>query len=96
MTRYKYGAYALLEQILERELLLLICHYHVNELVQQTFFETKIKLSPDIPMLDKLRDNWKNYAFISEKNMLLRQKLRLCYCFRKQNWTLIEYWSLYT
>lgn len=57
------GACALLEQTLERELLLFACRHHVYELVLKAVFETKVKhitSSPDIPIFKKLRDNWKN------------------------------------
>lgn len=57
------GACVLLEQILERELLLFSCRHHVYELVLKSVFETKIKQvtsSPDIPIFKKFRDNWKN------------------------------------
>ncbi|KAK2575365.1 hypothetical protein KPH14_001258, partial [Odynerus spinipes] len=57
------GTCALLEQTLERELLLFACRHHVYELVLKTVFETKIKQitsSPDIPIFKKFRDNWKN------------------------------------
>lgn len=57
------GACALLEQTLDRELLLFACRHHVYELVLKTIFETKIKQitsSPDIPIFKKFKDNWKN------------------------------------
>lgn len=57
------GACAVLEQTLERELLLFACRHHVYELVLKTVFETKIKQitkSPDIPIFKNFRDNWKN------------------------------------
>lgn len=57
------GACAILEQNLERELLLFACRHHVYELVLKAVFETKVKhitSSPDIPIFKKLTDNWKN------------------------------------
>jgi hypothetical protein len=57
------GAYALLEQKLERELLLFACRHHVYELVLKSVFEAKIHQvtnSPDIPLFKKFKDNWKN------------------------------------
>lgn len=57
------GACVLLEQKLERELLLFACRHHVYELVLKCVFETKIPQvtnSPDIPMFKKFRDNWKS------------------------------------
>ncbi|GBP51731.1 hypothetical protein EVAR_96283_1 [Eumeta japonica] len=57
------GACAILEQTLERELLLFACRHHIYELVLKAVFETKVKQitsSPDIPIFKKLRDNWKN------------------------------------
>lgn len=57
------GACALLEQKLERELLLFACRHHVYELVLKSVFEAKIPQvtkSPDIPLFKKLRDNWNN------------------------------------
>lgn len=55
------GACALLEQRLERELLLFACRHHVYELVLKSVFEAKIPQvtkSPDIPLFKKFRDNW--------------------------------------
>ncbi|CAG9783921.1 unnamed protein product [Diatraea saccharalis] len=57
------GACAVLEQTLERELLLFTCRHHIYELVLKSVFETKIKQitsSPDIPIFKKFRDNWNN------------------------------------
>lgn len=62
-TGHFSGACAILEQTLERELLLFACRHHVYELVLKAVFETKVKhitSSPDIPIFKKLRDNWKN------------------------------------
>ena len=56
------GACVLLEQRLERELLLFACR-HISELVLKSVFEAKIQQvtnSPDIPLLKKFRDNWSN------------------------------------
>ena len=55
------GACLLLEQRLERELLLFACRHHIYELVIKTLFEAKIQQvtnSPDIPLFKKFRDNW--------------------------------------
>lgn len=57
------GACALLEQKLERDLLLFACRHYVYELVLKGVFEINIKQvtnSPDIPLFKKSRDNWKN------------------------------------
>lgn len=57
------GACVLLEQRLERELLLFGCRHHIYELVLKSVFETKIRqvtISPDIPLFKKFRENWKN------------------------------------
>ncbi|XP_074108448.1 uncharacterized protein LOC141533454 [Cotesia typhae] len=57
------GACAILEQTLERKLLLFACRHHIYELVLKAVFETKVKhitSSLDIPIFKKLRDNWKN------------------------------------
>lgn len=57
------GACVLLEQKLERELLLFACRHHMYELVLKCVFESKIQQitsSPDIPLFKKFRDNWKN------------------------------------
>lgn len=62
-TGHLNGACVLLEQKLDRELLLFACRHHVYELVLKSVFETKIHQvtsSPDIPMFKKFRDNWKN------------------------------------
>lgn len=56
------GACVLLEQKLERELVLFDCHHHLYELVLKCVFETKIHQitsTPDITMFKKFRDNWK-------------------------------------
>lgn len=57
------GACAILEQTLERELLLFACRHHIYELVLKSAFEIKIKqitTSPDVPIFKKFRDNWKD------------------------------------
>ncbi|XP_067621941.1 uncharacterized protein [Eurosta solidaginis] len=57
------GACVLLEQALERELLLFACRHHVYELVLKSVFQTKIQedsTSPEIPLFKKFKDNWKN------------------------------------
>lgn len=57
------GACALLEQSLERDLVLFACRHHVYELVLKGVFEVKIKQSigsPEIQIFKKIRDNWKN------------------------------------
>ena len=56
-------ACVLLEQNLERELLLFACRHHVYELVLKSVFESKIQQitkSPDISLFKKFRENWKN------------------------------------
>ena len=56
-----YGACVLLEQRLERELLLFACQHHIYELVLKSVFEAKIQQvtnSSDIPLFKKFRDNW--------------------------------------
>lgn len=62
-TGHLNGACVLLEQKLERELLLFACRHHVYELVLKSVFESKIPQvtsSPDIPLFKKFRDNWKS------------------------------------
>ena len=57
------GACVLLEQRLEKELLLFACRHHIYELVLKSVFEAKIQQvtnSPDIPLFKKFRDNWCN------------------------------------
>lgn len=57
------GACVLLEQKLDREMIIFACRHHVYELVLKAVFEAKIgqvTTSPDIPMFKKLRENWKN------------------------------------
>jgi len=57
------GACILLEQKLERELLIFACRHHVYELVLKSVFEIKISqvtTSPDIPLFKKFRENWIN------------------------------------
>jgi hypothetical protein len=53
----------LLEQKLEKELLIFGCRHHIYELVLKTVFEAKIQhvtSSPGIPLFKKFRKNWKN------------------------------------
>ena len=61
------GACILLEQKLERELLVFACRHHIKfyELVIKSVFEAKIQVtnSPDIPLFKKFRDNWINIDF---------------------------------
>jgi hypothetical protein len=57
------GACILLEQKLDRELVIFACRHHVYELVLKSVFEIKISqvtTSPDIPLFKKFRENWKN------------------------------------
>lgn len=57
------GACVLLEQKLNREMLIFACRHHVYELVLKSVFEAKISqvtTSPDIPLFKKFRENWKN------------------------------------
>ena len=57
------GDCVLLEQRLERELLLFACRHHIYELVLKSVFEANIQQvtnSPDIPLFIKFRDNWSN------------------------------------
>lgn len=62
-TGHYNGACAVLEQTLEREMLLFACRHHVYELVLKSVFEAKLKQitsSPDIPIFKMFRDNWVN------------------------------------
>ena len=62
-TRNLNGPCVLLEQRLERELLLFACCHHIYELVLKSVFEAKIKQvtnRTDIPLFKKFRDNWRN------------------------------------
>lgn len=57
------GTCILLEQKLDRELLIFACRHHVYELVLKSVFEVKISqvtTSPDIPLFKKFKENWKN------------------------------------
>lgn len=57
------GACILLEQKLERELILFACRHHVYELVLKTIFETKmhqVTSGPSIAFFKNFKDNWKN------------------------------------
>lgn len=56
------GACVLLEQKLDRELLVFACRHHVFELVLKSVFEAKIpnvSTSPDITLFKSFKDNWK-------------------------------------
>ena len=56
------GACVLLEQRLERQLLLFACR-HIYELLLKSVFEAKIQQvtnNPDIPLFKRFRDNWSN------------------------------------
>ena len=58
-TRLLIGACVLLEQRLERELLLFACQHHIHKLVLKSVFEAKIQQvtnSPDILLFKKFRD----------------------------------------
>lgn len=60
--RFK-GACTLLEQKLDREVLWLACRHHIFELVLKAAFEeAKLYISsgPDIALLKRFRDSWKN------------------------------------
>lgn len=57
------GTCVLLEQELERELVLFGCRHHIYELVLKSVFETKVHqvtISPEIPLFKMFRDEWKN------------------------------------
>ena len=57
------GACLLLEQKLDRKLLLFACRHHVYELVLKSVFEAKIhqvSTNPDIPLFKIFKENWKN------------------------------------
>ena len=57
------GACILLEQRLERELLLFACRHHFYELILKSVFEAKIQQvtnSPNILLFKKFRYNWSN------------------------------------
>ena len=54
-------ACALFEQKLDKELLIFVYRHHFYELVLKSVIESKIHQgSPDIPLFQKFRDNWKN------------------------------------
>nr|CAH7757043.1 unnamed protein product [Callosobruchus chinensis] len=55
------GACVLLEQKLERDILVFGCRHHMYELVLKSVFELKMKQvtsSPDIPLFKNFRENW--------------------------------------
>ena len=55
------GACVLLDQKLDKELFIFAYRHHVYERVLKSAFESKIHQgSPDIPLFQKFRDNWKN------------------------------------
>ena len=55
------GACVLLEQKLDKELLIFAYRHYAYELVVKSVFESKIHQSrPHIPLFQKFRDNWKN------------------------------------
>lgn len=57
------GACVLLEQKLNREMLIFACRHHIYELVLKAVFESKISnitTCPDIPLFKNFRANWKN------------------------------------
>lgn len=72
------GACVLLEQKLNREMLIFACRHHIYELVLKAVFEAKISqvtTSPDIPLFKNFRSNWKNInveKIQSHKETLLR------------------------
>ncbi|GBO46872.1 hypothetical protein AVEN_210408-1 [Araneus ventricosus] len=62
-TGHLNGACILLEQKLNREMLFFLCRHHIYELFLRSVFESKIcevAKSPDIPLFQVLRKNWKN------------------------------------
>ena len=65
-TGHLNGACVLLEQRLERELLLFACLRLIYELVLRSVFEAKIEQvtnSPDIPLSKQFKDNWSNLNY---------------------------------
>lgn len=72
------GACVLLEQKLNREMLIFACRHHIYELVLKAVFEAKISqviTSPNIPLFKNFRSNWKNInveKIQSHKEILLR------------------------
>lgn len=57
------GACVLLEQKLNRDMVVFACRHHVYELVLKSVFEAKISqvtTNPDIPLFKKFREKWSN------------------------------------
>lgn len=57
------GACVLIEQMLERELIIFACRHHVYEIVLKSVFESKfhqVTISPDIPLFKMFKDCWKS------------------------------------
>lgn len=56
------GACVLLEILMEKELLWLICRHHIYEIILKGAFEIKFGKStgPDVPLFRKFRDFWKS------------------------------------
>lgn len=70
------GACVLLEQKLDREMLIFACRHHIYELVLKSVFEAKISqvtTSPDIPLFKNFRENWKNVD--ADKIQICTEKL---------------------
>lgn len=70
------GACVLLEQKLDREMLIFACRHHVYELVLKSVFEAKVSqvtASPDIPLFKTFRENWKKVD--AEKIQICIEKL---------------------
>jgi len=77
------GACILLEQKLERQLLLLACRHHMYEIVLAgVFSESKlsVKSGPDIPIFKKFQKNWPNIVksnyFTFETDQAVYEKLK--------------------
>jgi len=72
------GACVLLEQKLNRKMLIFACRHHIYELVLKSVFEVKINqvtTNPDIPLFRKLRDNWESVD--RDKIQCYKEKLAL-------------------
>ena len=68
----------LLEQKLNRDMLIFACRHHIYELVLKSVFEVKISqvtTNPDIPLFKKFRDNWKSVD--PDKIQCYKEKLAL-------------------
>lgn len=73
------GACVLLEQKLERDILVFACRHHIYELVLKGVFEAKMKqkaTSPDIPLFKNFRENWKNVDIL--KTECYKEKVKSC------------------